>query len=128
LKAAQERHLELWLVENVPEYEYDVPHIMTLRALKNKDETPASLGYDVRCYRNRNAPIAAKWPELEARGLKPLPVTDLTCPRGWCRPGDEKGLYYLDDNHLSRYGAVTFRKALAPFFEEPPAMLQPGDN
>jgi hypothetical protein len=121
LKAAQERHLELWLVENVPEYEYNVPHVMTLRALKDKSATPSSLGYDVRHYRNRNAPIAAKWPELEARGLKLLPVADVICPQGRCLPGDEGGLYYGDDNHLTKYGAVTFKKVLAPFFEEPPA-------
>lgn len=115
LKAAQERGLSLWLLENVPEYEASVPHSLALRALKGLG--PDSLAYDREYFENRLAPLTRQLPRLSAEGLEYLPVAELICPEKLCRPGDAQGSFYMDDNHLSRHGARTFRRALIPFFE-----------
>ena len=115
LKAARERGLNLWFMENVPEYETSVPHSLTWGALKGSG--PESLAYDRQYFENRLAPLSRRLPQLKAEGLKYLPVGDIICPERLCLAGDAQGSFYMDDNHLSRHGARTFRQVLRPFFE-----------
>lgn len=115
LKAYQARGIEFWFAENIPEYTHSMPNTLTWNALQGRK--PENLGYDVRLYENRNSPLSAWFPVLESEGLHVLRMSRTLCPDGFCVPGDNGGSFYLDDNHLTRYGAHKFKKALAPMFE-----------
>jgi hypothetical protein len=54
---------------------------------------------------------------LPGLDLRILRVEESLCPGGRCQTGDGINTYYIDSNHLSRYGALTFQAALAPMFE-----------
>lgn len=122
MKAAEERGLTLWIMENVPEYETSVPHSLTWQALKGRG--PDSLAYDLKYSENRLAPLTSRMPHLTNQGLKYLRVAPVICPDQLCRPGDDQGSFYMDDNHLSRHGARNFQAVLRPFFEALPSQKQ----
>jgi peptidoglycan/LPS O-acetylase OafA/YrhL len=114
-EAYSERGMTLWFAENVPEYMTDMPNTLTRHAMRGGEAS--DLGYSVEYYRNRNSPLTALFPALEAEGLKILRMEPAFFVNGRCSPGDAGGSYYLDTNHLTRYGARLHKGALAPFFE-----------
>ncbi|MDR1045780.1 MAG: acyltransferase [Candidatus Adiutrix sp.] len=114
---------EVWFIENIPEYPFHVTNRLSREALRG--HSPVDSAYPVRFYRNRNAEAHRLLQSFQGPGLKVLSVEEYICPDGWCLPGDDQYNFYTDDNHLTSYGALRFRGALAPFFkslaEERPA-------
>jgi peptidoglycan/LPS O-acetylase OafA/YrhL len=130
MSAYSERGMTLWFAENVPEYVSDMPNTLTRNAMRGGEA--ADLGYPVEYYRNRNSPLTALFPALEAEGLRILRMESVFFTNGRCAPGDAGGSYYLDTNHLTRYGARAHKNALAPFFtaarQEMPGNQSMGGN
>jgi len=113
--ACRERGLVLWFAENVPEHVGNMPDALTRNAIRGGE--PENLGYSAEYWLNRNSPLSTLFPVLEAEGVNILRMESVFFPNGRCSPGDAGGSYYLDDNHLTRYGARQHKDALAPFFE-----------
>jgi hypothetical protein len=102
-------------MESVPEYPYHVTNMLSREALAGRP--PSAVSYPVVFYQNRMAESRRMFETLDKLDLRILRVEESLCPGGRCQAGDGINTYYSDSNHLSRYGALTFRAALVPMFE-----------
>jgi hypothetical protein len=113
-RALTEAGVRVWFVENVPEYSVNVTNMLSQQALRG---APAvECGYAVADYRLKNIKPREILAELQREGMRLLPVEEIICPQGLCLPGDDDNIFYVDEHHLSNYGARKFKQVFAPFF------------
>lgn len=105
---------EIWIMENIPAFDFSVPHTLALEVEKGR--SPDDFTYPVQFYHNRQAATRPVLEGLNSPGVRILRAEEQLCPDGRCRPADEGGSFYTDTHHLSNYGAIQNRAAVEPMF------------
>jgi hypothetical protein len=113
-QALTEAGARVWFVENVPEYSANVTNMLSRQALRGAPA--AECGYAVADYQMKNIKPRGILAELRREGMHLLPVEEIICPQGLCLPGDDDNIFYVDEHHLSNYGALKFKQVFAPLF------------
>lgn len=109
------RGLTVWIMEDVPEYDESVPHMLAKAA--QFGQPLERLGYDRATYQKRQQLANESLDRLAPLGVRVVKVSETICPEGPCLLFDREGSFYRDKNHLSRHGALRFKDALRPMIE-----------
>lgn len=114
VKFFQENGVDLWIVEDVPSYGYNVTHALTKQALYGDIERvsqPLTKHHQRLQLMNRLLTETSQ----ELRSIDPA---DELCKSGTCITSQDGKSLYLDDNHLSPYGVNRLKNLMVPFVME----------
>jgi hypothetical protein len=103
----------VYVVQDVPRYPFNVPRCVAQHAQAGLDLKVLRLSYEA--YEEKERPFASLKQRLQQCGaniLSPHVFLRSSADEGVFHPFDEQGCLYVDDNHLSAYGA----KRLIPMF------------
>jgi peptidoglycan/LPS O-acetylase OafA/YrhL len=132
VKRFQALGVNVWIIEQVPPQLVDVPSALAKAVYFGRD--PAALQRPFEDIERRRSAASVsfaryqRWPHVFI--LDPVP---LFCPdRKPCRIEVDGHSLYVDNNHLSKYGALWSQSVLSPIFEElrasksaPPTAMNP---
>lgn len=96
------------VVKSVPEYPTRVPDTLAKAVLFADGDLPPALKVDRRRYQARNAAVEHAWTRVADGQVQFVDSVQIFCPDpdDWCRYAGPDGVWYQDDNHLSRVGAA----------------------
>jgi hypothetical protein len=114
VQVMRSRGLTVWILEDTPDYDEWVPHMLTRAAVRGSLET---VGYDRTTYSERQKMANESLARLSPLGVRIVRVSETICPNGPCLLFDQDGSFYRDDDHLSTYGALRLKDALRPMIE-----------
>jgi peptidoglycan/LPS O-acetylase OafA/YrhL len=109
VQVMQSLGLTVWILEDTPDYDESVPHMLTRAAVRGSLET---VGYDRIEYQKRQKPVNESLDRLTPLGVRVVKVAETICPDGPCLLFDQEGSFYRDYHHLSAHGALRFKDAL----------------
>jgi peptidoglycan/LPS O-acetylase OafA/YrhL len=123
VQVMQSLGLTVWILEDVPDYDESVPHMLVEAVLRDSLDT---VGYDRSTYRKRQKMVNESLARLTPLGVRVVKVAETICPDGPCLLFDREGSFYADTDHLTLHGALRFKDALRPMIEtiaetKPPA-------
>lgn len=106
---------QVWVLENAPDFSVSVPRLLARAVFLGHPVN--RVGYSHDDYLRRNQYLRTFFDSLSGPYIHTVRIADTLCPGDWCSAGDENGPFYHDNNHVSAYGAHTFKDALRPIFE-----------
>jgi hypothetical protein len=115
VQVMQSRDLTVWILEDVPNYNEPVPHMLAREARFGR--SMETLGYDRITYSEQQKPVNDSLARLTPLGVRVVKVSETICPDGPCLLFDQEGSFYVDTHHLNTHGALRFKDALRPMIE-----------
>lgn len=114
--ALVERGKTVWLFRQVPEQTTSLPRALALSLKWNRDLAPATRTLDE--YIRERSGQDSLLPEMSGTRVFVLDPLGVFYPDGGnCRVMDDGRPFYIDDDHLSVFGAMQLKPALLPLFE-----------
>lgn len=120
LQYFKKNDIEVWIVQQPPEYEVNIPHILARRAIKGMP--PETMMQDLEIYQMRQKKVNALFSKIQQNeGFKNVHFIDpaaTMCPeQNKCMTSANGRPLYRDTNHLSQYGVHYLEPLLKPFFK-----------
>ena len=105
ITALSKKGKKVIIVESVPEYEADLPRYISKSMFIN-GQIPLHIKSKIVPYEKRNQYIRNVTGRLKNdKNIKIIKTYDLFCKSGDCQYIDKSNLFYVDGNHLSKFGA-----------------------
>lgn len=111
LSALRDRHVQVWLLAQVPDQKSFVPLALSHAVRTGADPRDVAIGRGT--HRSDQAAVMAVLADFTAE-LTLLDPALLLCQSGRCVTTDGVNSYYVDSNHLSVMGAASLAGLLAP--------------
>ncbi len=114
LDALQRRHVRVFVVEDTPEQDFNVPYALAAQA---RLEHPAPLGVSREAYAAQQAVATEIFGRLQQRySFTRLRPQDVLCAGGRCALTLDGQVLYQDEEHLALPGALAVVPAFAPLW------------
>ncbi|PLX96807.1 MAG: hypothetical protein C0621_01345 [Desulfuromonas sp.] len=108
-----ERKIELWLIQDVPSYDYNVSHALAKNAVYGD---VSQVSQSLAEHRQHLAFMEGLLKEVSYDGLHLIDPAEILCAGGECVTQKEGRSLYQDSNHLSVIGADQLRECFTPLF------------